>query len=332
MKILHITPHLGGGVGTVIIDWMVKIRGKDNAVLCLDTMNDKAKDALGKLKMAHGWNQRYMYEAINRFITESDVVLVHYWDHPMLEKWLAGDLPECRLAFWCHKNFSIPDRDLMYPDRFIGTSWIQDVSEHIWSTGNMERFLKIKPKPHEGFNIGYAGTVDYKKLHPEFLDICKKIKRKIPEAHFAIVGEDKISGLGSGISAIDPDFTFTGKIDDVAPFLAEMDVFAYPLRPDHYGTCEIALGEAMAAGVVPIVMDNPAERVICGPVGAKSETEFIRMVEMLYQVPEFRQCLSPMVRDNARRIYSIGHMIATWEQVFQEMMQKPKTKHGRIGK
>jgi glycosyltransferase involved in cell wall biosynthesis len=195
----------------------------------------------------------------------------------------------------------------------------------------MDRFLAIKPKSHDGFNVGYVGTVDWKKMHPEFFTICKELQRKIPAIRFTVVGENKIfQSLGKEqdfISLGRLDIDFIGKVDDVAPYLAEMDVFAYPLRPDHYGTCEIALGEAMAAGVVPVVMDNPAERLICGP-GAKDEAEFIRTIEILHELPKFREELSVIVKENAHKRYSVDNMIASWDRVFQEMMLNPKTGKG----
>ena len=53
-----------------------------------------------------------------------------------------------------------------------------------------------------------------------------------------------------------------GKIPDIKPYLSKFDVFAYPLNPNHYGTAEQVLQEAMAAGIVPVVMNNPAEKIL----------------------------------------------------------------------
>lgn len=342
MKVLHILPHLGGGVGTVIIDWMKKIGGKDHHVMCLDTMNHKGRDALEALGMGFSWNQR-VPDVIKTFMVEADIVLTHFWDHPMLAELFSEPVPDCRMVFWCHKNFKVPVQYLMLPDRFIGTSPVQDHNciikdhpyEYIWSTGNMDRFLAIEPKSHDGFNIGYVGTVDYKKVHAEFLTIHRKIKELIPEARFTIVGENNLIAApwtGDGLG-------FVGKVDDVAPYLAEMDVFAYPLRSDHYGTCEIALGEAMAAGVVPVVMGNIAELEIMkgssfsnaySSLIAKDEKEFVNHIEFLYRDLKSRTALSSNASKFASWRYSIDNMIQQWDNVFQEMMQKPKEKRSLL--
>jgi glycosyltransferase involved in cell wall biosynthesis len=339
MKILHITPHLGGGVGTVIMDWMEKINFLNHRVICLDYANEKAKKALPLHTMIDNLGLNTGHPAICYEIKHfTDIVLVHYWDHPMLAELLSKPLPDCRMVFWCHKNFQVPIEMQMYPDRYIDTSPIQALlpytgsrvvwkythREHIWSTGNMDRFLAIEPKKHKGFNIG---TILSKKTHLRFYEMCKEIKKTIPDVRFTLLGE-KGPGVSAGV-LLDRAFRFYDKVDDVAPYLAEMDVFAYPLRSDHYGTCEIALGEAMCAGVFPVVMENFAERYIVedGINGyvEPTEADFIDAIKFLSGFPT-----SPYSRRNikqrGRALYSIDRMIASWNKVFDEMMQKPKTK------
>ncbi len=326
MKILHITPHLGGGVGTVIMDWMGRIGGHKSGhqIICLDFANEKAKKAASDIGFSLGYDagKKEARETLNDIIKKVDIVLIHYWDHPMLADLFSKPIPDCRLVFWCHKNILYTEKELAFPDLWIDTSPIQGHGRHIWSTGNMDRFLAIKPKPHWGFNIGYVGTVDYKKIHANFLPMCEQIAKDIPSSHFTIVGENKIGGMS------DSRFTFTGKVDDVAPYLAEMDIFGYPLRPDHYGTCEQALGEAMAAGVVPVTMRNPAERRITLEPPWPKGMGYVDIVEGLYQLPEGRKVLSAFVRELARKCYSIDTMIQQWNEVFNEIIEQPKRSRG----
>lgn len=321
MRILHITPHLGGGVGTVLMGWLMKDKSNYHSVLCLDYINKKALGSGIRVVMRSGTDPTKEYDFHN-----SDIVLIHYWQYPMLKDFLSCPLPPCRLVMWSHENKPVPQKVLDYPDLFLDTSPIQGHGRHIWSSGDMSRFFGIKPKPHEGFNVGYIGTVDYKKMHPQFLDMCHEIAKSIPDVHFIIVGEDHISGLGSGVSVLDNRFTFTGKVDDVAPYLAEMDVFFYPLRPDHYGTCEQALGEAMAAGVVSVVMDNPPEKLIIGDSldACKDEEECVKAITFLASHTLVREHLSDVARLRARELYDIDRMIMEWNMVFEEMMEKPK--------
>ena len=46
INIMHITPHLGGGVGTVLLDYLEYTQHNNNfnhSVYCLDYANDNAK-------------------------------------------------------------------------------------------------------------------------------------------------------------------------------------------------------------------------------------------------------------------------------------------------
>jgi glycosyltransferase involved in cell wall biosynthesis len=319
MKILHITPHLGGGVGTVIMDWLKKDRSHSHRIVCLDYANEKAQRWSIDNGKSLEWNARY---ACNVLIKYSDIVVIHYWDHPMLKKLLSKPFPPCRLVIWCHNNSTYTDTEVSFPDLWLDTSPIQGNGGFIWSTGDISRFLEIKPKAHEGFNIGYIGTIDYKKMHPQWARMSSEIAARIPEARFTVIGDNNHGFQNDGI------FTFTGKVDDVAPYLAEMDVFGYPLRIDQYGTCEQVLGEAMAAGVVPVVMNNPCEREIIfdsiSGVVCSSGEEYIHWVEALYHDHARRSFMQKEAKHRASYLYSIDTMISKWNDVFNDMMKQPK--------
>lgn len=318
MKILHITPHLGGGVGTVIIDWMNKRDHCDPVhVLTLDYANEKAK-----AKMKAPLLEKATYEEVCDIANDSDIVLVHYWDHPMLADLFSKPLPPCRLIFWCHKNTFYPLTHIMYPDRFIETAPVREGAySYIKSTGNMERFLEIRPKEHDGFNIG---TVISKKMDvSRTFDMFNQISGILPDAHFIWIGD------AIPVNYLDfPDFNFIGKVDDIAPWMALMDVFAYPLKNNHYGTSEIVLGEAMCAGVPPVTMENQAEKFIiddgvngyCEP----STEDFIDAIKFLHDTPDHRMRMGRNARRRAKLLYSIDRMIDHWNQVFEELMKEPK--------
>jgi glycosyltransferase involved in cell wall biosynthesis len=317
MKILHLVSHLGGGAGSVIMGWLGINSSNNHTIYCLDYANPKSILWAKENDIEMAWQQPpWMLKA---WITEADIVLVHYWRHPMLADLLAYPLPPCRLVFWCHNNREYTPEELAFPDLWIDTSPVQGHGRYIWSSGGVDRFLEIKPKPHKGFNIGYVGTVDRKKIHPQFIPMCLKIAESIPNVHFTVIGENDRFTAGADNKNL---FTFVGKVDDVAPYLAEMDVFGYPLRPDHYGTCEQVIGEAMAAGVVPVLMDNPAEREIGYAV--KDEQQYCDTIYALYKNPDRRRRLSDNCRKTAKELYSIDTMISRWNDVFEDMMEQPK--------
>ena len=324
MKILHISAHMGGGVGSVIMGWVERDQENCHEIALLDYANDKAVAWSAKVPVFMTWNRSVKMASLLEQIAKADIVICHDYENPFMETFYKWPLPPCRMVTWCHKNYEVPDQVQCYPDMFVGTSPIQGFEKWIWSTGGVERFRDIAPEPHTGFNIGYVGTVDYKKLHPDFIVLCRRIAEKIPEVHFTIVGGNNLGVMSDHL------FTFTGKVDDVAPYLAQMDCFGYPLRKDHYGTCELVLGEAMAAGVIPVVMNNPAENIIVdnevNGLVAHSGAEYVALVQQLYayQGTLFNTTLSNLAKHDAQYLYDIETMIRLWNLAFQELMEEPK--------
>jgi len=327
MKILHITGNLGGGVGTVVCDWMEKINSNNHRIICLDYINKKAYNHLRDSGIEHRGGCRNN-ALIPVCIEQSDIVIFHFWDHPMLAELIASQLPPCRLVFWVHKNYSIPDVIKKYPDLLVGTSPIQGLPQYVWSTGNMDRFFELQPVEHEGFNVGYVGTVDYKKLHKNFISMCYKIGIEIQDCQFNIIGDGNINELIHHVYPGNPHFITNGKVDDVTPYLQSMDVFGYPLRPDHYGTCEQVIGEAMAAGLPVVAMNNACEREIIqeGVTGflCNSEQEYIDNIVHLYHKPQLRKWMGQNAREYAMHRYDIQTMVNQWDYIFELMMNEPK--------
>lgn len=319
MKILIITSHMGGGVGNVLCNWMRHVDNNDYKMISLDRINNKAKKEI--LDYDLNVVEQKRREDTQRDMSQADIVVVNYWkNNAYLLKFLSYKLPPCRMVAWHHMYAEIPqiERDLF--NEWIETSPLLG-RRSIWSTGDIKPFLDVKPQSHKRFNVGYVGTVDYRKLHADFLDMCNAVD--IPNVMFIVVGENNIGGK------TDKRFWFTGKVNDVRPFLAVMDIFAYPLRSDHYGTCEQVLGEAMATGLPCVVMDNPTERYICENTGfiANSPENYIKLIETLYNNPVSDGTKS-FIRKYGTERYDTHKMISDWNQVFEEMMQKPKRERG----
>ena len=76
----------------------------------------------------------------------------------------------------------------------------------------------------------------------------------------------------------------------------EADIFFYPLQPDHYGTSENALIEAMSLGLVPVVMNNLAEAAIVVDAKsgfiARSIEDCVSLLQMLLLLPDLRGKMS----------------------------------------
>jgi L-malate glycosyltransferase len=350
--ILHIAPHLGGGVGRVLLNYLAHEKNDPiflHKVLSLEYANEKALSIsrtvgfplIDRMSSDHG--------GIIVEIAKADIVLVHWWNHPLLYDFLVrSELPPCRMAMWSHiSGFHPPyvftDKILRYPDLFVFTTPISHQAKEvqclpdeqkkclrvIWSTGGVDHVKDVKPKVHNGFNVGYIGTVDYCKTHPDFLNICSRVD--IPGVNFIVCGGHKEKELKREAErlGIADKFNFTGLVPDIAEFLALFDVFGYPLAPYHYGTCDQVLAESMAAGVVPVVLSNKMESYmvkdrITGIV-AKDKDEYIRELQNLYHNRELRNFLSKNAKEYAIHSFSLEKMVNEWDKIFNEVLDFPKT-------
>jgi len=358
-KILHITPHLGGGVGRVLLNYLTAV-SKDkcytHSVRCLDFANRESEHVSAQVGFSLKGNMGQHLPELFSEVKAADIVVLHWWNHPLLYALMVREiLPESRVLIWSHISglhppfgFTMPLLD--YPDYFVFTTPISFGTEEakkykasggeklkvVWSTGGVEHLLQAKPKPHKGFRIGYIGTVDYCKMHPDFIQMSSMVN--VPGAEFIVCGGPNELIVSQEAKEISPStrFTFHGMIKDVRAQLEKFDVFGYPLAPYHYGTCEQALCESMAAGVPPVVMGNLTElhMIKDGVTGliANSPREYAAAIRKLWRRPSLRRELAANARQDAVKRFSMKQMVFAWEELFEQALLSPKTRKAWKGK
>lgn len=353
-RILHIVPHFGAGVGTVLLNYLSKVKDSDffiHRAVCLDYANQNAIDIAKFAVFPLHDNMSKKKHELFALIEDSDIVLIHWWNHPLLYDFLVREkLPKSRIIIWslitgdlAPNNFT--DKILKYPDIFVFTTplsyKIKDVQSlpdkskkclrTVWCTAGVERVKSLKIKKHTGFNIGYIGNVDYAKMHPDFLDICNKVN--IPNVKFIIVGGPNGKQMEQEAirRGIDKKFIFTGFVPEEKKweYLSLFDVFGYPLASHHYGACDQVLQESMASGVAPVVLANPMERYMVkngiNGIVAKNKKEYIKGLEDLHHNRELKDFLSKNAKEYAFRTFSLKKMINEWDDIFNEVLNLPKT-------
>ena len=356
-KILHITPHLGGGVGSVVLNWMNKdTGGNTHTILSLDKNKNSdwvtVKGQNNNVKIVDDFYKNFnLNENLTQYIRESDIVLVHWWNHPLLYDILINFIwPPCRLVMWNHVTglyppYVISEKVIDFCDMFIFTSPVSYESteiaklpdnkkgklDTIWSTIGVESFIDLPREQHDNFIVGFTGTVDFGKLHPEYIKMCSAIN--IPNVRFVVCSGDPQEHLirQAKERGVYNKFDFKGRVPSIVPYVASFDVFGYPLQPQHYATCEQALGEAMMAGCVPVVLNNPTERYIIqnGKTGIVAESceEYSRAIEYLYQRPDIRKKMAINAQEYARKQYDINKTINKWNIVFDKLYNLEKKLH-----
>ncbi len=282
MKILHIAPHLGGGVG------------KAHSALCAASSADIQRHYVllepprdlrfFERMQAAGAHITVApdFSTIAHLASEADIVQVEWWNHPRIYECLCcANLPAMRTVFWSHVSGLhapyIPTGLFAAADCFLLTSSCSldapniaalpeearqriEIANSAVGFASHERVAADTPSAPQ---VAYLGTVDFSKMSPETFEVIDAVD--VPEFTVSIWGAvDPAGEVAHRAAAMRaPErVSFKGHVIDPRAILAEAGIFLYLLQPHHFGTAENALVEAMSLGWAPLVFANPAETAI----------------------------------------------------------------------
>lgn len=352
VTILHVTTHMGGGVGKTLsnIASFANKSGQEyvHTIACLEIPEKTQYIELARE------NGVPVYIAPTRqelfvLMEQADIVQFEWWHHPLMAQWLCeGVFPPIRVIIWCHVSGVYPPvilpTLLQIPHKFILTTpysyesiSLQNIHRNefagktgvVFGSGGFDQFSEVKRKKHDGFNVGYVGTLDYSKLHPDFAKFCAAAK--LPEARFILVGDAPNRHLLENDAHkhnVLEQIVFVGYTRDVSEELASFDVFGYPLNAEHFGASENALLEAMAAGVPPVVLAQAAEKYIVRDMETgllvNNYEEYGNALRYLYAHPEVRQRLGEAARADVISKYSVEQITKQLNTHYMDVMQQNK--------
>lgn len=352
VKILHITPHFGGGVGTVLralVEGLAEKSFYQQEVVSFEYLNQKTLNWLNSTNLKVYAEIAPDDTWLSEKVCEANLVHIHFWNHPALYKFLHS-ISGCsaRIIMWTHVNghfapYLFNEAIVNFPSMFVvstefslsqiiilqkNDNWKKNHLRIIHSTAGLNGFDKIERPQHSGINVGYVGTVDYAKIHPDFIDIFVSVEHK--DARFIICGGDNHEEirLETRRKGVADRFDFLGQIEDVKPILSQIDIFAYPLNRENYGTGEQVLIEAMSAGVPQVVFsDGPEELVVengvTGFVCSSSE-EFTIAIEKLCSDRKLRKRLAAGSKIRAEKLFNLDNSLKKWFALYDELLTREK--------
>ena len=329
MKVLHIAAHMGGGIGAAYAG--LTACGLDQSIVILEAPIDlvslsRVRESGFKINICPS------RETLVKMLGNSDIVLFNWTHHPALTA-LMSDFPNIpiRSMVWVHVSgnyfpaikadflrlfdqcvFATPYSMQLPKIQAMGKAYASERFAVVYGLGDLERFGQVCTRPHERFTIGYMGTLNSCKFHPDFMDFAAEAIRRTPDIQFVLAG-DPMGSEELLNKANERDIAnrihFLGRVTDVPALLAKLDMFAYLLNPQHYGATENALLEAMAAGVPVIALDQCVEKLIVdhGKTGilVDSPRAFSDAVMALRTNVDLRSNLGKNAREHVLKQYTI---------------------------
>ncbi|HWL92231.1 MAG TPA: glycosyltransferase family 4 protein [Phycisphaerae bacterium] len=348
MKILHITPHLGGGIGKAHLAIAGALpKGVEQTVLLLEQPRDpRFPDAIAaagvRVVTAQGLDD------VADLADAADIVQFEFWNHPRMYECLGrAAFPAMRSVFWSHISGLtrpiIPQALMEEAGRFVFTTEASRSIPSIarLSAGSQRKLAVINSgfgfadaPPRETSRggtpaIAYLGTVDFVKMHPGFFEAIDRLDSR--DVRVLIWGAVDPSGpvVDRASAMRHPErIRFCGHTPEPAAALSGAEIFFYPLQPDHYGTGENALIEAMSIGLVPLVLRNSAEMTIVshGVTGfvARSIDECVALLQMLLCSPDVRERISRNARTAVAETRTPARSARQFMELWRRLLDEPK--------
>jgi glycosyltransferase involved in cell wall biosynthesis len=292
------------------------------------------------------------HSALLKLIAEHDIVLLQWWNSPEMDNFVRTALPPCRLAAWIHVGGhhdpqSVPPTLMHMLDFTIAgspytlespafASLAPDVraakTAMVYDATDFARLEGVRRVPHDGFNIGYIGTVDFSKMHPNFIQMSAAVR--IPDARFVVCGpggdQATLKAQAAQIGRVG-DFDVRGMVHDIGAVLSILDAYGYPLCEDNYAAAELNLQEVMFCGIPPVVFPYGGVKHLVmndftGYV-VHSEREYAQALEHLYKSPEDRERIGRNAQVYACQIFGAEHAARRLNPVLDCIMRLEKRPH-----
>lgn len=353
ITVLHITPHLGGGVGRALSCLITQTRWSDcrmrHVVACLEQPEknyflDQIRAGGGEVVIAPSRSD------IDKLVFTADLVQVEWWNHPATIACLCRmAVQPIRLLVWCHVsglyNPIIPPKLMEIANKFLFTSPCSFEASQVSalaprlgsklavvsSGGGFDGLPEPEPDGNKlgPLSVGYLGSFNFAKLHPNYVNFLSAVN--LPDFKIRMIG-DLLNQDILDQQCIDAGrprmLNFRGYTEDIVSELQAINVLAYLLNPQHYGTAENALLEAMAMGITPVVLDNPCERNIVEHLRTglivRSPDEFADAIKWLAHHPEERSRIGVQAAATVRARFSSEKMGASFCNHYQEILSEQK--------
>jgi glycosyltransferase involved in cell wall biosynthesis len=343
MNLVHIIPNLGpGGPGrslTTFVEWSSRnTPGASHLVL---TLQPRIYPLLSvRLRRCGAVILQNLNAAqIDETLSGADVVLLHFWNTPLVWRLIAR-MPPVRSVLWVLvRGDRVPQRlnaNLLHSASRVVLA--AEAPAHILPDFEQapivpgliqpERVANIVRRPHEGFRIDYVGTTNSGKLDAKFFSIMGNLK--IRDVRVRIYGGALEPAMAQAHAAMsDPSrVEIGGFTENVAEVFSTTDVYAFPMAENSYSAGDLALQEAMLAGLpVVIYADRGSSRLVKNEktgLVVSDAAEFTAAIERLYHDPALRRTLGTTAQTYAAAEFGSDKYVTSLASVVENAAASPK--------
>lgn len=353
-RLLHITPHLGGGVGQAMVnlaqgDSLWPQGAPERAVLCLEPpQKTGAVERLRALGVTVGTLTQF--DALPGIAASYDIVQCEVWNHPLVFGALRHlQQTATRMVFWCHVSGldfpRLPQAlwqqpfpvvltapcSLQIDDPGLKAARARGQVHVISSAAGFEQWSRPAMRPVSGnrCRLGYLGSLNLAKMHPDYVAWVAAANE--PGLRIEVLGDEVHPGwLAERCRAWQQPklLQLKGYCNDVRQALGQWDAMVYLLNPHHYGTAEIALLEAMASEVVPVVCSNPCEIDVVqhGDTGwvVSSPAELAQALGNCRHEPQRRARMGQRAAAWVRESFTTKRQALAFQGLYASLLEHPR--------
>lgn len=269
MRVLHLAPHYGGGVGTSVVGIIEAIPGTHTLLALENTLDTKSILFTSRKDFNLVKLENFFSDSIKQ---STDLFILHYWNSPVWEKLkeYAKFQIVGKLILLHHRNFKFSGHEVQslakHFSKVVQSGFESRLLPSDWETVPTCRTLS-PPKSIRNIcdrsGAVYLGTLSFKKVADDFFYFCEKLDSF--GVSVEIWGKKIDTTFTKAINSYrKSNVTLRGYADNALSVLARYKFLLYPLTKNHFGTTENSLLEAMCVGTVPIIHDNVVERFILG--------------------------------------------------------------------
>jgi len=268
-------------------------------------------------------------------ISKADVVQIHFWNTPELYELMTRE-HSCRLVIWSHVKGSTAPHILIpelasYSQALVHTGSTADSREITIRPASPDRFLPRTDPPgdRQPLVVGIFGSLHSSRMCSEALDVFAQAN--CPDSQLRVVGQgdlidrwqEQVRGLN-----LQQRVHFRGFATDVAAELVQMNVLLHLPRPDSYATADLALQEALSAGVVPVVLaGTPVADLVEHNVDGLIATNLQQCTEHLQTLHTDRQLLQRLrsaAQTRAKQNLNPHRCARAFEHLYKQLCTSPK--------